>query len=134
VVKVVTQEDFDTWVKRERRALLSITCPPTAGDHLQITARNISWNTNCLAVTQGQPFSITVQNLDAGIDHNFAIYDTPSRTKQLFSVPKFAGVATKTFDIPAIKPGSYYFQCNVHGPAMSGVFIVKGPGSDKGGG
>jgi cytochrome c oxidase subunit II len=133
VVKVVTQEDFDAWVKQERRALLSITCPPTAGDQLQLTAHNISWNTNCLAVTQGQPFSITVQNQDAGIDHNFAIYDSPSRTKQLFSAPKFAGVATKTFDIPALPPGSYYFQCNVHGPAMSGVFKVLKPGSSKGG-
>jgi cytochrome c oxidase subunit II len=134
VVKVVTQQDFDAWIKHERRALLSITCPPTAGDQLRLTAHNISWNTNCLAVSTGQPFSITVQNLDAGIDHNFAIYDSPSRTRQLLSTPKFPGVATQTFDIPPLKPGSYYFQCNVHGPAMSGVFIVKGPGSDQGGG
>jgi cytochrome c oxidase subunit 2 len=134
VLKVVTQTDFDAWVKRERRALLQITCPPTAGDHLQLTAHNISWNTNCLAVTPGSPFSITIQNLDAGIDHNFAIYDTPSRTKQLFSVPKFAGVATKSFDIPALAPGSYYFQCNVHGPAMSGVFKVVKQGGGKAGG
>jgi cytochrome c oxidase subunit 2 len=134
VLKVVTQTDFDAWVKKERKALLSITCPPTQGDHLELTAHNISWNTNCLAVTPGQPFSITIQNLDAGIDHNFAIYDTPSRTKQLFVAPKFAGVATKSFALPDLPPGSYYFQCNVHGPAMSGVFKVIGPGSNKGGG
>jgi cytochrome c oxidase subunit II len=132
VVKVVTLEDFDTWVKQERRALLSITCPPTAGDQLQLTAHDISWNTNCLAVTPGSPFSITIANQDAGIDHNFAIYDSPSRTKQLFATPKFPGVATKSFDIPALPPGSYYFQCNVHGPAMSGVFKVVG--KDTGGG
>jgi cytochrome c oxidase subunit II len=129
VVKVVTQEDFDAWVKRERRALLSITCPPTPGSQLQLTAHNIAWNTNCLAVTEGQRFSITIHNLDAGIDHNFAIYDSPSRANQLFVTPKFAGVATKSFDIPPLDPGSYYFQCNIHGPAMSGVFKVKGPGS-----
>jgi cytochrome c oxidase subunit 2 len=134
VLKVVTQTDFDAWVKQKRRALLKITCPPTAGDHLQLTAHNISWNTNCLAVTQGSPFSIAIHNLDAGIDHNFAIYDTPSRTKQLFVTPKFAGVATKSFDIPALAPGSYYFQCNIHGPAMSGVFKVLGPGGGKAGG
>jgi cytochrome c oxidase subunit II len=132
VVKVVTQQDFDAWVKKERRALLSINCPPTPGDHLQLTAHNISWNTNCLAVTSGQSFAITIQNQDAGIDHNFAIYDSPSRTKQLFVTPKFAGVATQTFDIPDLNPGKYYFQCNIHGPAMSGVFIVQGSGQGGG--
>jgi hypothetical protein len=24
-----------------------------------------------------------------------------------------------------LPPGHYYFQCDVHGPAMSGAFIVK---------
>jgi cytochrome c oxidase subunit II len=132
VVKVVTLEDFSAWIKQRRQALLSIKCPPTPGDHLTLTAHNISWDTNCLAVTPGQPFSISIQNQDAGIAHNFAIYDSPSRTQQFFATPKFTGVATQSFDIPNLKPGSYYFQCNVHGPAMSGVFIVGGPG--KGGG
>jgi cytochrome c oxidase subunit 2 len=133
VVKVVTQEDFDAWLKQKRKALLSITCPATAGNQLSLTAHNISWNTNCLAVKPGTPFSITIANQDAGIDHNFAIYDSPSRTKQLFATPKFEGVATKTFTIPTLPEGSYYFQCNVHGPAMSGVFKV-GNGKSQGGG
>jgi cytochrome c oxidase subunit II len=133
-LKVVTLEDFDTWIKQERKALLAITCPATPGNALQLTAHNISWNTNCLAVTPGSPFKITISNQDAGIDHNFAIYDSPSRTKQLFATPKFAGVATQSFDIPQLPPGSYYFQCNVHGPAMSGVFKVGTSGANQGGG
>ena len=125
-VRVVSPTDFLAWIKQERRALLSIKCPATPGNKLQITAHNISWNTNCLAVTSSQQASVTVQNLDAGIDHNFAIWDSPSRQHQFFATGKFAGVATQSFNLPTLKPGSYYFQCNVHGPAMSGVFIVGG--------
>jgi cytochrome c oxidase subunit 2 len=134
VLNVVTLEDFDTWIKQKRKALLSITCPPTPENALHLTAHNISWDTNCLAVKPGSPFSITIANQDAGIDHNFAIYDSPSRTKQLFVTPKFEGVATQSFDIPQLPAGSYYFQCNVHGPAMSGVFKVVGPSKSQGGG
>ena len=124
-VKVVAQTDFLDWVKKERDSILSLNCDAPAGNQLQLTAHNIAWDTNCLAVDAGQPATITVANLDDGIDHNFAIYNGLDLQKELFVVPQFAGVATKSFSIPSIPPGKYYFQCNVHGPAMSGVFIVK---------
>ncbi len=127
VVKVVTETDFLTWVKQERRALLSITCKPTSGNQVQITAKDISWNTNCIAVPQGQPISLTVVNLDSGINHNFAIWNGIDTTHQFFASGKFPGVATRSETVPALPAGKYYFQCNVHGPAMSGVFIVGSP-------
>jgi cytochrome c oxidase subunit II len=131
VLKVVSEADFLDWVKKERRTLLSITCPATPGNTLQITAKNISWNTNCLAITPGQPATITVTNLDSGINHNFAIWNSIDTAHQFFATGKFSGVATRSDPIPTLPVGKYYFQCNVHGPAMSGVFIV---GSPKGGG
>jgi cytochrome c oxidase subunit 2 len=133
VVKVVAQADFLAWVKQEKQSILKLTCPVTAGNQLQLVAQNIQWNTNCLAIAAGQPASLGIQNLDEGIDHNFAIYDGPDLKSQLFVVPKFSGVATKSFTLPTtLAPGKYYFQCNIHGPAMSGVFIVDK--SSKGGG
>jgi plastocyanin len=66
-----------------------------------------------------------VVNLDAGIDHNFAIYDNPNRSQRFFQTGRFAGVATNVYQVQALPPGKYYFQCDVHGPAMSGVFIVN---------
>lgn len=127
VVNVVSQDDFLAWVKQARRALLTINCPPTPGGRLALTAKNISWNTNCLHVLPGQNVTITVKNLDAGINHNFAIWNGVDQRRQFFETGKFAGVATRTDTLPSLPPGKYYFQCNVHGPAMSGVFIV-GPG------
>ena len=34
------------------------------------------------------------------------------------------GPETKTFTGPALPAGKYYFQCDVHGPAMSGTLVV----------
>jgi cytochrome c oxidase subunit II len=130
VFKVVSETDFLYWVKKERQSILKINCGTTTGK-LQITAHNISWNTNCLHVAQGASLPLTVTNLDAGINHNFAIWDGIDTAHQFFATGKFPGVATRTETIPALKPGRYYFQCNVHGPAMSGVFIVGG--SNQGG-
>ncbi len=134
VVKVVTPTDFQAWVQRERKAVLSVNCAPARGNQLKLVAHNTSWDKNCLAVNAGQAASITVQNLDAGIDHNFAIWDGIDTHHQFFATGKFAGVATRTFQVPQLEPGKYYFQCNVHGPAMSGVFIVKGSSGSSGSG
>jgi cytochrome c oxidase subunit 2 len=127
VVRVVTETDFLAWVKKERQALLSITCPAKSGNQVHVTAKDISWNTNCLAVPEGQPISLTVTNLDGGIDHNFAIWDGIDMKHQFFATGKFPGVATHGFTIQALPVGKYFFECNVHGPAMSGVFIVGHP-------
>jgi len=132
VVRVVTDEAFLAWVQQQREALLKLTCPPTSGNSLHVTAKDISWNTNCLAVFPGEPVSLAVTNLDAGIDHNFAIWNGVDQKHQFFATGKFSGVATNSFTIATLPPGKYYFQCNVHGPAMSGVFIVGSP--KRGGG
>ena len=123
-MKVVPEIDFLSWVKAEQATILKQSCP-TKPSPLAITAHNIQWNTKCLAVTAGSTNSINITNLDQGIDHNLAIYTTPARTKQLFLSPTFSGVATKAVPLPDLPPGTYYFQCNIHGPAMSGAFIVR---------
>jgi cytochrome c oxidase subunit 2 len=128
VMKVVAPVDYTAWVKAEKEAILRITCPPKAGS-VSITAKDISWNTNCLSIVGQQTTTITVVNDDPNIDHNFAIYDGPDRRHRLFVTGRFSGIATRTDTLPTLLPGKYYFQCEVHGPAMSGVFIVNPPGS-----
>ena len=122
-LRVVTVSDYLTWVQQERNAVLNATCPVT-GSSITVTAKDTAWDTSCLAVTANAQISLTVSNQDAGIDHNFAIYDTPLRAQELFVAGRFPGVATQSFQIPALLAGKYYFQCDVHGPAMSGTFIV----------
>jgi cytochrome c oxidase subunit 2 len=122
-VHVVTASDYSAWVRRARNAALHVTCP-SSGAHVRVTAKNTQWNTNCIAVASNQQIALSVSNQDPAIDHNFAVYDSSKRTKQFFQTGRFPGVATKDFAIGPLPPGRYYFQCDVHGPAMSGVYIV----------
>ena len=122
-VHVVTYSDYSAWVTAQRKAAQDVTCPAT-GDAITVTAKDTAWNTNCLAVDAGAPISLTVVNQDQGIDHNFAIYDSSKRRQRFFETGRFSGVATNAYQIDVLPPGSYYFQCDVHGPSMSGTFIV----------
>jgi hypothetical protein len=122
-VKVVSSLDYQVWIKQQRKAAASITCKPD-GTTLSLVAHNISWNKFCLAVPANTPFVVNINNQDAGIEHNFAIYDSFFQKTTYFTGPKITGPATISLNPDPLPPGRYYFQCNVHGPAMSGAFVV----------
>jgi cytochrome c oxidase subunit 2 len=124
-VKVVSSLDYQAWIKQQRKAAASITCKPD-GTTLSLVAHNISWNQFCLAVPANTPFTVNINNQDAGIEHNFAIYDSFFQKTTYFTGPKVTGPATVSLNPDPLPPGRYYFQCDVHGPAMSGAFVVKG--------
>ena len=42
----------------------------------------------------------------------------------MFNGDIFNGVATKDYDVPALKAGTYTFACAVH-PTMTGTLTVK---------
>jgi len=123
-VRVVSPADYQAWIAEQRKALKSITCNSNGSD-LSLVAHNISWNAFCLAIPAGTPFTLHITNQDSGIEHNFSIYDSFFENKQYFTSPRITGVASETLTGPPLPPGHYYFQCDVHGPAMSGAFIVQ---------
>jgi cytochrome c oxidase subunit II len=123
-VQVVSALDYQAWIKQQRKEAQNITCEPQ-GTTLSLIAHNISWNEYCLAVPANTPFTVQVTNQDAGIQHNFSIYDSFFEKKNYFKSTRLTGPASETLQVNALPPGHYYFQCDVHGPAMSGAFIVK---------
>jgi plastocyanin len=98
-------------------------CSPS-GTHLSVTAKNIQFDTTCLAAPAGRPFTLAFHNEDGGTTHNVAIYTDPSVTKTLFQGKLVPGGATEAYDVPALPAGRYYFRCDVH-PQMNGTFNVK---------
>jgi Cytochrome C oxidase subunit II, periplasmic domain/Cupredoxin-like domain len=126
-VHVVSPPDYQAWILQERKAAASITCSPS-GTTLDLVAQNIQWNAHCLAVPANTAFTVNIDNQDAGIDHNFSIYDSFFQKRNYFKAPRITGPATETEQVGGLAPGRYYFQCDVHGPAMSGAFIVTPPG------
>jgi plastocyanin len=95
-------------------------CEPS-GTTVEVTAKGIDFDTDCLAAPADQPFEIVFHNDDGGIPHNVAIY--PGDGDPVFQGEVFTGAETMTYDVPALDPGTYKFQCDVH-PQMNGEFVV----------
>jgi cytochrome c oxidase subunit II len=127
-VQVMSPDDFDSWFSNaEKQQAKGPTCSPSGTD-LKLAAKGIKFDTNCLAAPANEAFTLTFDNQDAGVPHNVEIFTKQGGTRLGgASSPGdfFNGVATKTYNVDALKAGTYYFQCDVHPTAMFGTFIVK---------
>jgi len=128
VMEVLTPARFAAWVAQQKQAQSATgSCKPT-GSSITLTAQHIQWNTKCIAAVAGKPIQITIINKDAGIAHNFAIWVSSALKKRLYQTANVNGPASMSFTAPALPAGKYYFQCDIHGPAMSGTLIIGNPG------
>lgn len=125
VLKVVTDGEFAKWVHGEKIESRSADCGPETNT-FTMTAKNVSWSKKCIRVHDNEPVTVTMQNQDSGVQHNFSIYTGPDAKKNLFKGPLLTGPASATLHIPALPAGTYYFQCDVHGQAMSGTYYSTG--------
>jgi plastocyanin len=96
---------------------------PGAGG-LAITASNIKFDVSTLATAADKPFKITFDNKDAGVNHDVDILDGTGA--KVFDMKDFTGPAVKTVDVPALKAGTYKFECSIHPALMNGQLTVGG--------
>ena len=113
--------------------------PPGGGDCgqdgeivLDIVALNTAFDPACLVGPAGEPFTVTFENQDAGIPHNFEILPEPGG-ELLAGTEVKPGVYTDELDVSALDEGSYYFQCVVHPEPMNGTLAVIAGGGGGGG-
>ena len=103
----------------------TITATKGAGG-IKVVAHNTAFDPKEIDLPADTPSKLTVANKDP-FAHNLSIYKDESASGQpLFSFEPFPGPATKTFDVPAIAEGEYYFHCDIH-PTMNGKVVVGGP-------
>jgi LPXTG-motif cell wall-anchored protein len=98
------------------------TCSP-AGTSLALTADGHKFDKDCLAVPAGESFTIRFDNKDSD-RHNVAILPSHTATTTLFEGDIVQGPKSLTYNVPALKPGTYHFHCEVHPNLMNGAFIV----------
>ena len=98
------------------------TCKPD-GTSLGITAANNAFDTDCLAAPADEAFTITFENKDAGTPHNVDVMTLDGDT--LFKGELTSGIKTVTYQVKALKPGTYHFHCDAHPDTMEGTFIVQ---------
>jgi plastocyanin len=95
---------------------------PAPGPGPGISASGIEFDKTELELPAGQETSLPFDNKDAGIPHNVSIY-AEQGGEALFQGEIITGPAKVDYSVPALDPGSYYFQCDVH-PNMSGTVTV----------
>ena len=84
-----------------------------------VVAQDLAFDTDLIVLPPDLESTITLDNEDAGTEHNIAIYTDESASEAIFQGQPFPGVATETYTVPAVAPGEYYFHCDVH-PDMHG--------------
>ena len=87
-----------------------------------ITAQNMAFSPATLDVTANKAFSLTLDNKD-GAPHNVAIYPDSSASSSI-SVGEIVSSSKSTQQVPALKPGTYFFRCDVH-HEMTGTINAK---------
>ena len=89
---------------------------------VSITAQNIAFTTASVNGPAGRPFTIAFDNHDNAIPHNVDIHDAAGVS--LFKGEVFPGPASRVYNVPALKAGTYTFNCDVH-PTMTGTLTVS---------
>jgi plastocyanin len=97
------------------------------GGGVTVAAQNIEFDTDTIELPADAPTTIVLDNLDAGVPHNVAIYTDSSLAESLFKGELVTGPVTVEYPIPPLPAGEYYFHCDVH-PAMNGSVVVSGGG------
>lgn len=102
-------------------------CQP-GGAAITVTAQGTAFDTDCLAAPADAAFSLTLDNQDAGIPHNVTIYEDSSLSRRLGGASGagdfITGPDRVTYEVSALSPGTYFFQCDLHPPQMNGTFVV----------
>lgn len=89
-----------------------------------ISALNITYEQSTVTAPAGKVFKIQFENKDAGTPHNVAIHQGSATGTELFKGTVFPGVATQTYDVPALTAGQYAFVCTLH-PSMIGTLVAQ---------
>jgi plastocyanin len=92
---------------------------------INISAKNMAFDTAKISVPAGANVTIVFTNNDAGIQHNVAIYFDSTAAKTIYKGKIITGVnkVTDNFTAPS-SPGTYFFRCDVHPTSMTGDFVV----------
>jgi plastocyanin len=92
---------------------------------VEIVSEELEFDVGTIEAPAGEAFTITLVNNAETQPHNITIY-----TEQGGDVIGEVGATaeagqTVETEVPALEPGTYYFQCDIH-PEMNGSVVVEG--------
>jgi cytochrome c oxidase subunit 2 len=127
-VEVVSKGEFDRWAEetaRKQAAAAAGGPPPT----FTLVAQELKFDAKELRVDAGKSVVLLLDNRDAGVLHNFAIYVSESAAKKgeaaLFAGPTEPGPIQQRLQFSIDRASTYFFRCDVHPTTMTGKLIAK---------
>jgi plastocyanin/mono/diheme cytochrome c family protein len=102
---------------------------PAGAPSVTVTAPNgaatSGFDPTTLSVKADTAFSLVFDNQDPTAPHNVVISDPSGAAVAMGDTTFFTGPQKKTYTVPALKAGTYTFQCQVHPSTMKGTIEVK---------
>ena len=94
-----------------------------------VGATNAGFAETTLSAPADTPFTLGFDNQDSGALHNVEIFEGDSNEgKKVFGPKDDEGIvapATVDYEIPPLKPGSYFYECFYHPTTMTGTLTVQ---------
>jgi plastocyanin len=91
---------------------------------LAIVAKDVKFDLKTLSAPADKPFSIRFDNQDAATPHDVDILDGAGT--KVFDGADFPGPGVRVYDVPALKAGTYKFECSIHPALMNGELTAGG--------
>ena len=82
------------------------------------------FNPGAISVSAGT-VTFMFDNEDAGIAHNITIFDGPSASSAKLGTTDIEAGPIKQTLVLDLKPGSFFFQCDVHPASMKGTITAQ---------
>lgn len=93
------------------------------GTTVSLTANELSFSSDRILVPSDKGLTLVFDNQAAGVSHNVSIH-TPDGNAE-FTGKVIAGPQKVNYQVPALKSGTYSFQCDVHPQQMTGTLVAK---------
>jgi plastocyanin len=97
--------------------------PPPASQTLSIVAKDTKFSATSFTVTAGSVVTIKLDNQDAGVQHNIAVFDPAA--VQVAGTELATGPVMQQTSFTPTAPGRYTFKCTVHPQQMFGAITVQ---------
>jgi plastocyanin len=101
----------------------STVSSPARGTVVSLGATELAFNTDHLSAPSGKRFTLAFDNRAAGVSHNVQVLTSGGQL--LFNGDLVTGPRQVTYQVPALKPGTYQFRCAVHPQQMTGTLVVR---------
>jgi len=104
-----------------------------------VAASGIKFDVSTITVKANSPITITFENKDAGVPHNFTVWPSQAAAqsgdtgKVIKAGNTITGVATTTETFKAGPPGKLFFECTIHPTSMFGTIVVSSAPTSTGG-